>query len=134
MGLSPGVFSPPPTHLHKHPLNLNITLKKLILFQRKDKEEVKALEEQGWEPRFSNSAQRLLQRKSRRDPGPQSQTEPGSRPRLASSAKMGILAGTEVSHILSLDNTFSFRNGDSHRAHLDGSEAYIYIKCILCAQ
>lgn len=71
-GLGPGMWSPPLTHLHKHPLNLNITLKKLVLFQRKDKEEVKALQEQGWKARLNNSAQRLLQGKHRRDPRPQS--------------------------------------------------------------
>lgn len=57
--------TPPLTHLHKHPLNLKIILKRLIFFQRKDKKEIEALQKQGWEPRFSNSAQCLLQRKSR---------------------------------------------------------------------
>lgn len=76
----------PPTHLHKHPLNLNITLRKLILFQRKDKEQVEALEEQGWEPRLSDSAQRLLQGKFRRDQGCRAQlpTQTGEAIQLAS--------------------------------------------------
>lgn len=44
---------------------MNIVLRMLMLFQRKDEEEVQTLQEQGWEPRRSNSAQHLLQGTSR---------------------------------------------------------------------
>lgn len=80
---------PPVTHLHKHPLALNIIL---ILFQGKDEEEVQALEEEGWKPRLGHSAQRLLQGKSPCDP--RSRAKTCVRP--AASMGKSLLSGCRV--------------------------------------